>query len=71
MHPMRRATSLALLALAACRTAAPSLPPQAPPVAQKPVPEPKVAIVLSGGAARGFAHVGVLRVLEQERVPVA
>jgi NTE family protein len=29
-----------------------------------------VALVLAGGAARGFAHVGVLRVLEQERIPV-
>lgn len=27
---------------------------------------PSVALVLSGGAARGFAHVGVLKVLEQE-----
>jgi len=29
-----------------------------------------VALVLGGGGARGFAHVGVLRVLEQEGVPV-
>ncbi len=34
------------------------------------VPEPKVALVLGGGAARGFAHIGVIRVLEQERIPV-
>lgn len=27
---------------------------------------PKVAFVLSGGGARGFAHVGVLKVLEEE-----
>jgi NTE family protein len=32
--------------------------------------KPKVALVLGGGAARGFAHVGVLRVLEQEKIPV-
>ena len=31
---------------------------------------PKVALVLAGGAARGFAHVGVIRALEQERIPV-
>lgn len=31
---------------------------------------PKVALVLSGGGARGFAHVGVLRVLQELRVPV-
>ncbi len=34
------------------------------------VPEPKVALVLGGGAARGFAHIGVIRVLEQERIPI-
>ena len=26
----------------------------------------RIALVLSGGAARGFAHIGVLRVLERE-----
>ncbi|MFO1330707.1 MAG: patatin-like phospholipase family protein [Rubrivivax sp.] len=30
---------------------------------------PKVALVLSGGGARGFAHVGVLRVLRELQVP--
>jgi len=32
--------------------------------------KPKVALVLSGGASRGFAHVGVLRVFEQEKIPI-
>ncbi|NHZ77881.1 patatin domain-containing protein [Massilia sp. CCM 8695] len=31
---------------------------------------PRVALVLSGGGARGFAHIGVLRVLRELRVPV-
>ena len=31
---------------------------------------PKVALVLGGGGARGFAHIGVLRVLEGENIPV-
>jgi NTE family protein len=31
---------------------------------------PKVALVLGGGAARGFAHVGVLEVLEEAGIPV-
>ncbi|MDI9246506.1 patatin-like phospholipase family protein [Marinobacter sp. CHS3-4] len=31
---------------------------------------PKVALVLSGGGAKGMAHVGVLRVLEEIQVPV-
>lgn len=35
-----------------------------PPVEVKPVAPPKVGLVLGGGAARGFAHIGVLKVLE-------
>ncbi|WMC11086.1 patatin-like phospholipase family protein [Oceanimonas pelagia] len=31
---------------------------------------PRVALVLSGGGAKGAAHVGVIRVLEQQRIPV-
>ncbi|MBJ6135974.1 patatin-like phospholipase family protein [Marinobacter litoralis] len=31
---------------------------------------PKVGLVLSGGGAKGMAHVGVLRVLEEIKVPV-
>jgi NTE family protein len=31
---------------------------------------PKVGLVLSGGGARGGAHIGVLKVLEELRVPV-
>ncbi len=37
-----------------------------PVVAQEPPPkEDKLVLVLSGGGARGFAHIGVLRVLEE------
>ena len=31
---------------------------------------PKVGLVLAGGGARGGAHVGVLKALEELRVPV-
>ncbi len=31
---------------------------------------PKVAVVLSGGGAKGFTHIGVLKVLEEEGIPV-
>ena len=31
---------------------------------------PKIGLVLSGGGARGMAHIGVLKVLEDLRVPV-
>ena len=31
---------------------------------------PKIGLVLSGGGARGAAHVGVLKIIEQMRIPV-
>jgi NTE family protein len=34
------------------------------------VRHPRVAVVLSGGGAKGFVHIGVLKVLEQEGIPV-
>ncbi len=42
--------------------------PKAPIVTEPP--KPKIALVLGGGAARGFAHVGVIRALEQEKIPI-
>jgi len=53
-----------LLLLGACATAPQEpvvvVPPQ--PVAKRP---PKIGLALGGGAARGFAHVGVIQVLEE------
>src|SRR5258708_5314023 len=34
------------------------------------VERPRICVVLSGGGARGAAHIGVLKVLEEYRVPV-
>ena len=56
------ALCLFLVALTACKT-----PPPVVVVERKP---PKVALVLGGGGAKGFAHVGVIRVLEQEKIPI-
>jgi len=40
------------------------------PAANTQAARPRVALVLSGGGARGFAHIGVLRALRKMRVPV-
>src|SRR6266511_3521819 len=31
---------------------------------------PRIGLALSGGAARGIAHVGVLRALEENEIPI-
>ena len=35
-----------------------------------PAHRPKICVVLSGGGARGFAHVGVLKFLESQHIPI-
>ncbi|HUP92087.1 MAG TPA: patatin-like phospholipase family protein [Solimonas sp.] len=53
---------LPALLLSACATAPPPAPePVVPP---PPAPPPKIALVLGGGAARGFAHIGVIKMLD-------
>jgi len=44
----------------------------APAIVSVPTPgeRPRIGLVLSGGGARGAAHIGVLKVLEELRVPV-
>jgi len=37
----------------------------------KPAPKPaRIALVLGAGASRGFAHIGVLKVLESNKIPI-
>jgi NTE family protein len=66
---MRRALLPILLFLCAicaiCASGQERLPPS-----QAATPRPVVAVVLSGGAALGFAHVGVLKVIEEMGIPV-
>jgi NTE family protein len=38
--------------------------------AQTPAPRAKVGVALGGGSARGLAHVGVLRWLEEHHIPI-
>lgn len=53
---------LFLIALIICATLAPCLSDEAV--------RPKVGLVLGGGGALGFAHIGVLKVLEEQQVPI-
>ncbi|HVZ44438.1 MAG TPA: patatin-like phospholipase family protein [Ramlibacter sp.] len=75
-HPLRRAFDrigallsglpLAILIVGCATAPAPPSQPEVPalqqPVAKRP---PKIGLALGGGAARGFAHVGVIQVLEE------
>ena len=54
---------LSLLLLSAC------MPKEIPPPLPPPKPA-KVAVVLGAGASKGFAHVGVLKVLESQQIPI-
>ncbi len=56
----------ALLLRTAPAAAAPDEPREATPNAERP----RIGLVLSGGGARGAAHVGVLKVLDQLHVPI-
>lgn len=56
-------SALLLLALSACSTTPPA------PVVVTPTARPvKIALALGGGAARGFAHVGVIKALEAQNI---
>lgn len=74
---MNRLFSLLLFLLAACSQllASPLFPSRSADVADT-LPQmvsrqrPRVAVVLSGGGAKGMAHIGVLKVLERAGIPV-
>ncbi|NML14546.1 patatin-like phospholipase family protein [Azohydromonas caseinilytica] len=75
--PRRRLlAALPLLALAACQTVPPTVsttvstpvattPPLTASTPSVPRDPPRIGLALGGGAARGFAHIGVIQVLEE------
>lgn len=68
---MRRAawSVLGVVTLLAGCAAPVTQPVVAPkPVVVKPAKPPKIGLALGGGAARGFAHIGVLQVLEEQGI---
>lgn len=64
---MARAAAGLLLAVAAGASAAATAPPAG---GTGPQDRPRIGLALSGGGARGFSHVGVLKALEALRIPV-
>jgi NTE family protein len=64
LKPLLRLCAIAcLVLLAGCVT-----PPEPAPPPTVPAGRPKIALALGGGAARGFAHVGVIKVLEAQGI---
>lgn len=59
---------LPLILLAALLSACAAPPPAPTPPAPTPKPPLKIALVLGGGAARGFAHIGVIKALEAQGI---
>jgi NTE family protein len=74
MHPKRfTLIALSALVLAGCRTAPPAPPHEplavVPPPAVAPAPRKiRIGLALGGGAARGFAHIGVIKALEAQGI---
>jgi len=68
LHPLvSRAVFVAISAIALLATPDSS----GVALAQEPgVERPKIGLVLAGGGARGASHIGVLKVLERERIPI-
>jgi len=65
------AACLVAVLVAGCQTPPPAPPPPvepvviAPPAPKPPPRRPTIGLALGGGAARGFAHIGVIQVLEE------
>ena len=70
-NPLRRRFGGCLAGMLLCCCSAPGhADAPAPDAAAIGPPRPRIGLVLAGGGAKGGAHVGVLKVLEELHVPV-
>ena len=67
IHLLRALIGFVVSALSCAASPAQPAGPVAAPISHL---RPRIGLVLSGGGARGLAHVGVLKLLEREHVPV-
>ena len=76
LNVLRGPLVLAVAALITACSTAPGVPKNSgssalesvTPLVVTPKPPPKIGLALGGGAARGFAHVGVIQVLEENGI---
>jgi NTE family protein len=69
VYAMRHLTLLLIAALlTACAAPAPAPKPPVPAPVAVQKPPLRIALVLGGGAARGFAHIGVIKSLEAQGI---
>jgi NTE family protein len=67
---VRKVICTGALAVAALAVQPAALAADAPPPRAAGTP-PRIGLALSGGGARGIAHVGVLKVLDEMRIPIS
>jgi NTE family protein len=56
-----------MLAISSC---APQKEVQLPTKVESPMKPAKIAVVLGAGSSKGFAHIGVLKILESNKIPI-
>ena len=66
-HVLRTFSLVLTLALIASEAVAQTPQTELPPTAKS---RPRIGLALSGGGARGAAHIGVIKVLEELRIPI-
>jgi NTE family protein len=58
---------ISVLAISSC---APQKEVQLPTKVDSPAKPAKIAVVLGAGSSKGFAHIGVLKILESNKIPI-